>query len=555
MRPLWLLQALLLASAALGQLLDHRAHVFNSVSSALRQWGNTLNPNGASFVPGVIRAGTSMYHARIWPLAPGTPEWLAFDAEMSFGIFGNGGRFPGANGTLDTWMRTYSARRDIKVAYFDGMSAMIATTGTFDFVDLVGFGLDGTPLGDWRGVWDEYARAAKLCNWTRENAVDLDGFVRMNAGFELIVCDWASWELVANVNVTRTHQDISEPFYEWARSAAWHNFVTDSRVEIDWSGFVSAHGRDVLLDPKSSTKERRMLSMSNETKMAIRDEVLEVSNRPLFEKRGINWQTLADTITTRYAPRLLQIQSILSGTSPNATEISAAASLVHIALVPYYDPTLADLGLHKCINGLTWHVQRDSLTREEAKIYDSVIYVLERICGTLYDLFDMLPSASPYPALHAPNSTISDASALVTMLFEDLAWPGFVTCPPGACSDAVGAFCSLAVWPIIWGGAGQEWPRCLSRADFDWRNRRPPGRGPGGGGKRPGGGGGPGGPGGPGGGGGGGGGPGGPGGDRPPPRDAPGDGGPHDQVAFLTLEQGPPTDDEDWVWWPEHYEL
>ncbi|KZO96760.1 hypothetical protein CALVIDRAFT_563415 [Calocera viscosa TUFC12733] len=453
MRLLWLLQALALASATLGQLLDHRAHLFNSVSSALRQWGNTLNPNGASFAPGVIRAGTSMYHARIWALEPATPEWLAFDAEMSFGIFGNRFRFPGSNSTGDTWMRTYSSKRDIKVGYFDGMSAMIANTGTFDFVDLIGFGLNGTPVGDFRGLWDEYARAEKLCNWTKEFDVDLDGFVRMNAGFELIVCDWSPWELVANINVTRTHQDTTEPWYEWARSAAWHNFVTDARVELDWSGFVSAHGRDVILDPKSSAKERRMVNMANETRAKIRDEVLEISGRPLFAKRGINWQTLADTVTTRYAPRLLQIQSILSSASPNETDIAAAASLVHIALVPYYDPTLADFGLHKCVNGLTWHIQPSSLTNEEKKIYESVLYVLTRICGTLYDLFDLLPisSPNPTPTPWAVNTSISDAETLVTTLFEDLVWPSFTTCPIGACSDVDRSGPDVSAEPISTG--------------------------------------------------------------------------------------------------------
>lgn len=39
-------------------------HIFNSVHNLLRQWGNTIHPNGFSFVRGTIPVGTNLYHAR-----------------------------------------------------------------------------------------------------------------------------------------------------------------------------------------------------------------------------------------------------------------------------------------------------------------------------------------------------------------------------------------------------------------------------------------------------------------------------------------------------------
>lgn len=39
-------------------------YIFNSVHHLLRQWGNTLSPNGFSFTRGTIPVGTNLYHAR-----------------------------------------------------------------------------------------------------------------------------------------------------------------------------------------------------------------------------------------------------------------------------------------------------------------------------------------------------------------------------------------------------------------------------------------------------------------------------------------------------------
>lgn len=42
----------------------HAFFVFNSIHHLLRQWGNTISPNGFSFTRGTIPTGTNLYHAR-----------------------------------------------------------------------------------------------------------------------------------------------------------------------------------------------------------------------------------------------------------------------------------------------------------------------------------------------------------------------------------------------------------------------------------------------------------------------------------------------------------
>jgi hypothetical protein len=47
--------------------------------------GTTLAPNGFSFTYAVIPAHTPLYHARKTSETPNSPEWFAFDYQMSLG--------------------------------------------------------------------------------------------------------------------------------------------------------------------------------------------------------------------------------------------------------------------------------------------------------------------------------------------------------------------------------------------------------------------------------------------------------------------------------------
>ena len=89
-------------------------HIFSSLHSSLKQRPNTLFPNGHSVVPCEIPPFTLLYHGRTDPNFPSNPEWLAFDAEMSYGIMGS---------TQESHLLTYQTTKMTKCLYFDGMSA------------------------------------------------------------------------------------------------------------------------------------------------------------------------------------------------------------------------------------------------------------------------------------------------------------------------------------------------------------------------------------------------------------------------------------------------
>lgn len=150
--------------------------IFNTVASLLKQWPNTYHPNGHTIIPGTIAPFTLLYHARKDTLSPPpSPEWFAFDSEMSHAIM-----VPRAG---PSYLSTFRTVRDIKIVYFDGMSAACGGSGWLDTQEVLirGKGRDGTDDNiNWH---DDYGRAEKLCEWAETR--DVEGFVRMNMGLSV----------------------------------------------------------------------------------------------------------------------------------------------------------------------------------------------------------------------------------------------------------------------------------------------------------------------------------------------------------------------------------
>ncbi|KAI0599827.1 hypothetical protein F4775DRAFT_95946 [Biscogniauxia sp. FL1348] len=177
-------------------------YLFSSTSSLLQQWGNTFFPNGHSVVACEIAPFTLFYHGRMDAETPPSPEWLAFDIEMAYGIMG---------GAPNSHMLTYQTTRRVKALYFDGESAALMGLGQLDTQMLHVFGNVSGPeqSGGFRGLHDEYARAHGLCDWLLEKGLRGDGWgyegvVRMNAAFEMIWCNFTSpsLKLLTHLNVT-----------------------------------------------------------------------------------------------------------------------------------------------------------------------------------------------------------------------------------------------------------------------------------------------------------------------------------------------------------------
>ncbi|QGA21061.1 hypothetical protein EYB26_008771 [Talaromyces marneffei] len=179
-------------------------HIFSSVNGLLQQWANTFFPIGHGIVPCHISPFTNLYHGRQDGNMPESPEWVAFDIEMPYGIMGS---------ERNSHILTYQTTKQIGCLYFDGESATLFGSGMMDTQMLFIYGnVTGPRVDDGhglRGLEDEYNRASGLCKWVQDKGLGglgwgMEGIVRMNAGFEMIWCNFTSLSLrlLTKTNVT-----------------------------------------------------------------------------------------------------------------------------------------------------------------------------------------------------------------------------------------------------------------------------------------------------------------------------------------------------------------
>ncbi|KAG2366975.1 hypothetical protein BDR07DRAFT_380412 [Suillus spraguei] len=331
--------------------------IFDTVHSLLQHWPNTRYRNGHNIVPGVIPFGTLLHHGSNDSHMPSGPEWTATDPEHSLYF---------SRGNVSGWHLTLAATRPLKVLYFDGSSAAKLYEGTMDTQDIIAW---GEPQPE--RSFDDRDKINNLCTWGKEFRID--GFVRMEMSFEVMLCDFtAGVEVVSFVNITmpRDHRSIPpDPSLDdsaWVRMFEsmhcgwWHNrYPGDSRIVLDLTGFVSLY--DIALAPSlvpvRAGLERwyhRVLGISPEDISQVKRKLTEVISRP-DPGSSIDWKTLTHVIVDRYADRLELTQYLLNFTSSDSQELLQRAKLVQtqlrVMLAPYLlhstvVPSAGTPGLH-----------------------------------------------------------------------------------------------------------------------------------------------------------------------------------------------------------------
>lgn len=453
---------------------------------------------------------------------------FAFDAEMSYGIYG------GRKNT-SVFLRTYRTTNTLgPLLYFDGLSAALTFSGTLDSQDLL------APPNSTSGAnpFGDYARAERLCGWASTRGVE--GFVRTNAGFELLWCNmrFEGLKLVRNMNVTRwademnDHSDRSgsdrdgergghrrppvpggdhlllpgpgpgrhppgRGFNMFARYASWewlraasHTYdgLGEARVRLDSVWHVTARGTSV-----SQLGASRMASLPNETIAIWKNEVDAMLRMALEENKpvsGIEWRGLTDAIVARYGDRLPELGALLDRAlqvpeDSYALEASAythftnaSAPLQHAyrqissLVLPFYDhEATKESQINICTSSIlpdltTPECKADFMNPFENKLWRAINHVHNSICTILIEVHAELTALRPHwNALESSHkSSIAALHSKIEHLIAQLDWSLWVRCPE-VC--AWGQVCYVPIWPLVGFGTQSQtlWP--------DWGDGRP----------------------------------------------------------------------------------
>ncbi|EJD40729.1 hypothetical protein AURDEDRAFT_146297 [Auricularia subglabra TFB-10046 SS5] len=324
------------------------------------------------------------------------------------------------------YFHTYRTKRALNLIYIDGMSAAKCEKGTLDSTDGVLLGLDlNTP----RRVMFDYARAVALCNLSRDKwGGRVDGFLRMEMGFEVILCDFARHVAVDSIvqtpgrSLERAPLDVFRLAHLRA-VAARYDGIGGSRVMIDYDDFVTAFSHDVDLFDGDSLAMPRLLRASNETLSQILGNVTYMiehhpkdSLQTVWAEGSRNWQSVVDMVVDRYAGRL---ESLAAVSTLEQFQIDA-----EILLRPYIDYGARDRSAE--IQRCTAQYPASAKAPLAARAIRSVATT---ICDTLLGALDT-PDLKP-------------AQSSVKNLMSYLQWPVWKRCR----GCVVNEECYIPMWP------------------------------------------------------------------------------------------------------------
>lgn len=469
-------------------------HIFNAVHSSLRQWGSSYHHNGFSFFMATVPTGTQLYHGSPWLAEPVTgTEWLAFEPEHAMlfttlllppndrvsnrseqiaekdwyeEAYGNYvgylQRFQSTflrnhravadqiplqtqdqnkgSKQLTGWLHTYETTHDLHLLYVDGMSAAKSSNGTLDSQDYIL--LNET---DEHPVWWDLVRAERLCKIAEDEYSDrVDGVLRMEGGFEIILCKFERH--LKTVRITRTMSRATDEFSQDHRGSVFSYFqavasryhgIGKERVRLNYDAFVTAYNYPINFS--SGLKGLpRLDNVPFASLLPIREDIrrLVMSSNAFDQSR--DWQVTADMIVTRYSTRL---RHLITAPSPaNETLIE-----VERLLEPFIDYQLRNASLEaiRCRDQFLPHPP----FTQPSLVARAVTEVSRRICSTLVDILFDEDDGTLVQKLHD--------------LVDYLDWSTWKECK--GCGDD--EICFIPIWPL---GTfpDRESPSCTSAVDL-----------------------------------------------------------------------------------------
>ena len=478
-------------------------HIFNTIHSSMRQWGSSLNHNGMSLFPAIVPQGTVLHHGTSVPDAVTGMEWVAFERDHALQFAHlylspaplppvRGGNnveevYPDKNSlisfrnkqhilhsqrqpwnsdpvwVLPGYLHSYSASKDLRLLYLDGSAAAKTNKGTLDVSDLL-------LLNDSQMIASlDHDRARRLCQIAAKDwGGRIDGFVRMEAGFEIIVCSFAeSLRLVEALRV----EDIDDggtvtggtDIFHWLRAvAARYNGIGGSppRVQLNYNAFVTAYAYSLDVFQNGSTALPRLIAAPQNILEDMRSDLKSIIFQPeSFDNithSSCNWQAVADMIVQKYANPL---QYLVTSSEFNKSSTRLAQELNHM-LRPFFDTLHRDATIEakRCaaeFMPLDFH-SSDSHDCTGSLSERAIYTVSYRICSTLINVLWSLDHPS---STHSGKDIEVPTQHLTSLrdLTSYLAWTEWKKCKGCSWNE----ICSIPMFPF---GVARdhERPRCRS---------------------------------------------------------------------------------------------
>ena len=452
---------------------DNAPAIFNAVHNAMREFGSALHHNGMSLFPAEVSEGVRLYHGTTSQRTPSGPEWLAFEVEHaqsfahpppSMGPSGDGGKGPPpltprekslehtfalrhAGRSLPPerndpkkpahgYLHIYETTRPVRVLYIDGTSAGKTVMGTLDTQDYL---LTGKPN---RSLFEEWERASDLCRLAR--MWDMDGFIRMEPGFEIVQCNFTRGLKLVSV-LQQPDAESSGPMkeqdmeaFEWLRAASQrYHGIGAARVRLDYSSMVSAFFYPVNLSNQDAARpELPRLQQATSTELdSMRLHVANATIRSFAKVQDVvDWQGITDMIVSRYADRL---QSLAEAESVNVFK-SVLDSLLNVYIDYSEDDVDIDKALERCMSHYLARIKVQTL--EDRLLFEAFKGTTSLICSALFEARQCVVAKDFHSNQHALACGHITAQNLITCL----AWSKWKEC--GRCQS--NEVCMVAMWPF-----------------------------------------------------------------------------------------------------------
>lgn len=486
----------LASGLSLAEPIRNANHIFNAIHHSMRQWGSTLDHNGMSLFIATVPAGTLLYHGGATKEPVTGLEWLAFEPDHATNFAGLTlspmplpPRFNLTHGTTrqqyrlvsqqgstasssqgsepivqdPVWrvpgaLHVYSAKHDLRLLYIDGSAAAKSRRGTLDSTDL--WILNDTSLTQ----FNEKRRAAQLCETAKSRwKGQIEGFIRMEAGFEIIMCSFQDSLDLDRVGIvpdmyTQTNLSRGEMIFPWIRAASRrYDGIGGSppRVSLDYESFVTAYASPMQLFQRNENIPR--IDYSNQaTLLEMRLQLDRIVAMPLSRSsngNGVNWQALTDMVVLEFGDAL-QYLVTLPSFSKSGIRLAQELTIMLRGFIDLQDRQRI-VEINRCVQKFV----PGSLNESSCTAHRAIHAVTDTICTNLFQILDSLPR---YDANLRDDTDPSEQLENLHELITYLNWSVWKRCR----GCGFGEICMIPMFPF---GKTEDWkhPSCKKADQFD----------------------------------------------------------------------------------------